>query len=132
MNSLVLQNKPPIATEGIRSVNLSSEEAEMERRSRFSFAAIDMLKVDPVSKLIFLQEPIIEKRYAQILKVLEESIAFLEGELRKRGIVTEIGLAKLKKEALADTSDLEPINIKSWFPENYNDGDKNKIIHYPQ
>lgn len=123
MNALVYQNKPVVARDGIRSVNLSDEESEMERRSRFSFAAIDMLKVDPVSKLIFLQEPVIEKRYAQILKVLEESIAFLEGELRKRGIVTEVGLAKLKQEALADTSDLEPMNMKSWFPDNYKDGD---------
>jgi len=57
--------------------------------------------------------------------VLEESIAFLEGELRKRGIVTEVGLTKLKEEALADMSDLEPLNMKSWFPENYSDGDWN-------
>ena len=157
MNTLVLQNRPALARDGVRPVSLTSEETEMERRSRFSFAAIDMLKVDPVSKLIFLQEPIIEKRYAHILRVraimwvcvgvcpppasfafalfcphfgtstqvLEESIAFLEGELRKRGIVTEVGLTKLKEEALADMSDLEPLNMKSWFPENYSDGDWN-------
>ena len=42
----------------------------MARRSKFSFTAIDMLKVDPVSKLLFLQEPIIEKRFSNVLKVL--------------------------------------------------------------
>jgi hypothetical protein len=41
----------------------------MARRSKFSFTAIDMLKVDPVSKLLFLQEPIIEKRFSNVLKV---------------------------------------------------------------
>ena len=69
MNTLVLQNRPALARDGVRPVSLTSEETEMDRRSRFSFAAIDMLKVDPVSKLIFLQEPIIEKRYAHILRV---------------------------------------------------------------
>lgn len=48
---------------------MQSEEEDMTRRSKFSFTAIDMLKVDPVSKLLFLQEPIIEKRFSNVLKV---------------------------------------------------------------
>jgi hypothetical protein len=48
---------------------MQSEEEDMARRSKFSFTAIDMLKVDPVSKLLFLQEPIIEKRFSNVLKV---------------------------------------------------------------
>ena len=79
---------------------------------------MDMLKTDPVTKLVFLQEPQIEKRYASMLKVLEESTTFLEGELRKRGVVTEQGLAKLRTNALADTSDLVP-PVGGSAPENF-------------
>jgi ATP-dependent protease La (LON) substrate-binding domain len=122
MNNLVIRNKPTIPIPGMRSVQFTTPESEIERRSRFSFAAIDMLKVDPVSKLIFLQEPIIERRFGQVLKVLEESITFLEGELRKRGIVTDVGMEKLKREALADMSDLDPVTMKSWVPDNYENG----------
>jgi hypothetical protein len=69
---------------------------------------MDMLKTDPVTKLLFLQEPILEKRYKNMLKVLEESTAFLEGELRKRGVVTDTGLSKLREDVLGDLSDLSP------------------------
>lgn len=55
-------------------------------------------------------------------QVLDESIAFLEGELLKRGVITEEGVRKLKKEALEDMSDLDNSNIKSWAPENYLNG----------
>ena len=44
-------------------ISMQNEEEDMQRRSKFSFTAIDMLKVDPVSKLLFLQEPIIERRF---------------------------------------------------------------------
>ena len=49
---------------------MHTKEEDMVRRSKFSFTAIDMLKVDPVSKLLFLQEPIIEKRFSNVLKVI--------------------------------------------------------------
>lgn len=48
---------------------MQNEDEDMQRRSKFSFTAIDMLKVDPVSKLLFLQEPIIERRFSNVLKV---------------------------------------------------------------
>lgn len=51
------------------SSSMQNKEEDMARRSKFSFTAIDMLKVDPVSKLLFLQEPIIEKRFSNVLKV---------------------------------------------------------------
>ena len=54
--------------------------------------------------------------------MLDESIAFLEGELLKRGVITEEGVRKLKKEALEDMSDLDYINTKSLVPENYQNG----------
>ena len=55
-------------------------------------------------------------------KVLDESIAFLEGELLKRGVITEEGVRKLKKEALEDMSDLDNSNLKTGIPENYSNG----------
>ena len=52
-----------------RVVSVETLSREIKRRSSFSFAVMDMLKTDPVTKLIFLQEPVIEKRNARILKV---------------------------------------------------------------
>jgi hypothetical protein len=96
MNTAVLQHRPQLQYPGIRSVrlvfefeidfhysiyifspfsyidylnSLKTEDEEMTRRSKFSFTSIDMLKVDPVSKLLFLQEPIIERRFSAVLKV---------------------------------------------------------------
>lgn len=56
---------------------MQNKEEDMARRSKFSFTAIDMLKVDPVSKLLFLQEPIIEKRFSNVLKVRPAESALL-------------------------------------------------------
>jgi hypothetical protein len=119
MNENVLKYRPPVSfNDEVRNVVLPGEGSELDRRSKFSFATMDMLKTDPITKLLFLQESLIEKRYGNMMRVLEESTAFLEGELRKRGVVTEQGLAKLKENALSDTSDLAPVQ-SNWFPENY-------------
>jgi ATP-dependent Lon protease len=108
MNQSVLKYRPPLSTSGVRLVQLPGSDTELQRRSKFSFATMDMLKTDPVTKLLFLQEPVLERRYKNMLRVLEESTAFLEGELRKRGVVTDVGIAKLREEALNDLSDLAP------------------------
>ena len=55
-----------------RLISLESRKRELKRRSTFSFAVMDMLKTDPVTKLLFLQEPVIEKRNTRILKVSVE------------------------------------------------------------
>ena len=57
--------------------SMHTKEEDMVRRSKFSFTAIDMLKVDPVSKLLFLQEPIIEKRFSNVLKVILNCCAYI-------------------------------------------------------
>lgn len=113
MNPAVVQFRPVVKNSGIRYVSTDDVRAETVRRSSFSFATMDMLKTDPVTKILFLQEPVLEKRYAIMLKVLEESTAFLEGELRKRGIVTESGLRDLKDTILQDTSDLDAVSSAS-------------------
>ena len=108
LNHNVLKNRPPTRTPGSRIVKLPGAETELQRRSKFSFAVMDMLKTDPVTKVLFLQETVVEKRYTNMLKVLADSTSFLEGELRKRGVITESGLAKMREEAVADLSDLTP------------------------
>ena len=68
MNEVVLRHRPPVPSEEVRTVVLPGADSELERRSKFSFATMDMLKTDPVTKLLFLQEPQIEKRYTKMLK----------------------------------------------------------------
>ena len=58
--------------------SMQNKDEDMQRRSKFSFTAIDMLKVDPVSKLLFLQEPIIEKRFSNVLKVLFMNLILID------------------------------------------------------
>ena len=125
INEQVLKNRPLIEPESdIRYVSLPTSKSELVRRSHFSFAAMDMLKTDAVTKLLFLQEPVIEKRYATMLKVLEESTAFLEGEIRKRGVLSETGLADLREENESDLSDLvAAVPPSNWVPKNFVDGE---------
>jgi len=117
MNEAVARYRPPAQLPGIRTVKLLDEKAELDRRSKFSLAVIGMLKTDPATKLVFLQEPVLEKRFSKILKVLQESTSFLESELKKRGLIDKDGQVRLKAEALLDNSDLESVpSAASWAP----------------
>jgi len=128
INDIVLDYRPIREVAGKRDVSLVDYQSELERRSKFSFAVIGMLKTDPATKLVFLQEPILEKRYGKILKVLQESTTFLEGELKKRGVLgdSKESLMRLRSEALSDQSDIEDIlnaansSPNNWVPKNYN------------
>ncbi len=132
MNEGVLKYRPPLIYNDnvennnhnnvIRNISMEDETEQMQRRSSFSFATMDMLKTDPVTKVLFLQEPVLEKRYKTILEVLKESTAFLEGELCKRGIASNSGLKTLRKSLLSDMSDLDH-PASAWVAGNYNDGD---------
>ena len=123
MNELVLKYRPPTPESGVRPVSLEDEQMEIDRRSKFSFAVIGMLKTDPTTKLLFLQEPILERRYSKILKVLQDSIAYLEGELKKRGIVSEDSMQSIRESSLLDTSDLEGAAPSAWVLNNFVDGE---------
>jgi len=128
INDIVLDYRPIREVAGKRDVSLVDYQSELARRSKFSFAVIGMLKTDPATKLVFLQEPILEKRYGKILKVLQESTTFLEGELKKRGVLgdSKESLMRLRSEALSDQSDIEDIlnaansSPNNWVPKNYN------------
>ena len=50
-------------------MSTESEKAELQRRYRFSFAAMEMLKTDAAVRLAFIQEAAIEKRLKKMVKV---------------------------------------------------------------
>lgn len=82
MNEAVLRYRPIVslpANQAPRLVSIEDEATEKERKSKFSFGAMGMLKVDPVTKLLLIQQPVIEKRHAILLKVLR-LLSFYETE----------------------------------------------------
>eukprot|EP00607_Mallomonas_marina_P000970 CAMPEP_0182440134 /NCGR_PEP_ID=MMETSP1167-20130531/86862_1 /TAXON_ID=2988 /ORGANISM="Mallomonas Sp, Strain CCMP3275" /LENGTH=315 /DNA_ID=CAMNT_0024634001 /DNA_START=221 /DNA_END=1168 /DNA_ORIENTATION=- len=121
--SAILENRPPMRLQGVRNIVLGSEETELKRRSRFSYAILDMLQIKPSVKLMLLQEPVIEKRYLRLLKVLEKGSENLKQELRTRGVLTELGIRSLREDILSDTSYVTQLEVtsKNIIPENYVD-----------
>lgn len=119
----ILQNRPSLKKSGIRSVKIADPKLELERRTRFSFAILDILQIKPSTKLMLLQEPVIEKRYRRVISVLESGSEYLKQELRNRGVLTEQGIMELRKDILADTGDIESIPESAWVPENYRNGE---------
>ena len=116
LNELVVKNRPIVPSLVKRNVELESMERSLRRRSQFSFAVMDMLKTDPVTKLCFLQEPVIERRNARILKVLQDSTSYLESEVLKRGVMREERLKDLRKEIMEENLDLIAFPLSSWVP----------------
>lgn len=142
MNESALKYQPDMIPNTIRSVSLPGDVTDLQRHSKFSFGTMEMLKTDPQTKLFFIQEPILEKRYSKMLKViiksmfiifsyfllhvqiLQESTSFLEDELIKRGIYNENTIKSVRSNVLEDTSDLEnPSSPSNWMPQNFIDGD---------
>lgn len=70
INDAVLRNRPLLNSDDeVRMVDLPRKDDETTRRSKFSFANMDMLKTDPATKLVLLQEPVLENRYRKMLEV---------------------------------------------------------------
>eukprot|EP01035_Chromulina_nebulosa_P016902 gene16902-22391_t len=100
------------------------ESLEKKKHSRFSFGTMEMLKTDAPTKLVFIQEPVIERRLTKMLKILDESTSFLESELIKRGTYSDESIKSLRSKCLSDTSDLElSANPNNNSPSNFIDGD---------
>lgn len=122
----IMQSRPKTTIEGIRSIELETDEAIMQRRSEFSFAVMDMLQITPPTKLMLLQEHILEKRLLKIIKILENGGDYLRTEVLKKGLLNEEGIEKLKEEILTNTEDIETLSteseITSWQPENFVEG----------
>jgi hypothetical protein len=57
-------------------VSVQSQQDQLETRTKFSWAIMDMLKTDPVTKILFLQDYLVEKRYKLVLKVRYYIIVF--------------------------------------------------------
>ena len=123
LNPNLLYNRPPLIKEGIRNVIVTDESIELERRSKFSFAVMDMLQISPATKISLLQEHVIEKRYARFLKILDKGSSFLRDELRNKGVLTDKGIKKLCDEVVHDNAILNDTpNKQNWVPENYVNG----------
>jgi Lon protease-like protein len=118
----ILENRPLVETAGKRLVNMADPEADMARRTRFSFAVMDMLQISSATKLLLLQDHVLEKRYAKFRRVLDKGSAYLRKELVDKGVLTAEGLDELRREVAGDVSDLETTMSANWIPENYVDG----------
>ncbi len=118
----ILENHPSMVIPGTRLVTMADPQADIERRTRFSFAIMDMLQISSATKLLLLQDHVLEKRYAKFRLVLDKGSSYLRKELVDKGIVTEDGLNQLRQDVIHDTSDLETVPRSSWVPENFVDG----------
>ena len=127
MNEAFLKFRPVIPSKNQRNIILDDLHSEIEKKSKFSYGAMGMLKTDAITKLLFLQQPILERRYSAMLKVLEESTAFLEGELRKKGMYSDTGLQELRASLSHDFTDIIPFKASSWYPYNFKDGEWKQV-----
>ena len=51
----ILEYRPPTKMDSVRLVRMTDEASELDRKSKFSFAIMDMLQITPATKLMFLQ-----------------------------------------------------------------------------
>ena len=86
----ILANRPTMALPGVRSVKMIDEKSEMERRTRFSMAVLDMLQISSTVKLSLLQEHVLERRLTKFLKILRNGGTYLAEELAKKGLGGEV------------------------------------------
>merc|ERR1711907_160936 len=119
LSNLILENMPSLQIPGVRCVNVYDESKEMIRRTKFTFAIIDMLQISSATKLLLLQDHVLERRYARFSKVLDRGSAYLKKELQDKGILSNHDLENFKQEIIMDMSDLNVVTPRSWIPENY-------------
>lgn len=122
MNSSIMKYRPTIAPTDMRSIQLSSPEAELERRSKFSFAVMEMLQISPSTKLLLLQEHVLERRFGRFLSVLERGGEFLKSELLNKGLMTEGQIEEVRDQIVRRSSDADLVQTGNWVPENYSNG----------
>jgi hypothetical protein len=122
MNSSILKYRPMMTPTGIRSIQLASSEAEIERSSKFSFAVAEMLQVSPSTRLLLLQETRLEKRFSRFLNVLEHGGEFLRSELLKKGLMTEEEILAVRNQVAERASDVDFASPGSGVSEDYMNG----------
>jgi ATP-dependent Lon protease len=69
LNEDVLRFRPLYTEPGVRRVRTVPTRTIVNKLSGFSYAAMELLRTEPVTKLAFLQEPIIEKRLWKMIEV---------------------------------------------------------------
>lgn len=83
LSDLVYKNRPYHAIFDTREVRDTSSptsdasETSLLRQSLFSYGAMNLLKTDAITKLLFLQESILDKRYKRISKVCDRFLLSL-------------------------------------------------------
>lgn len=122
----ILKYKPTPKAEGVRSISLNSLEQDLERMSHFSFSVMEMLQINPPTKLMLLQELIIEKRFIKIMKILEKGGTYLKSEILKRNLMTESELRNVEYKIMSSKFESDPSldtdDSQNWSPENFVDG----------
>lgn len=124
LSANLVKYRPPSVTSGIRSVRIMDEASELDRRSKFSFAVTEMLSIAAPTKLVLMQDHLIEKRFARSLRILERGCEFMKNEIQKKNLMTAEGLERLQRDLLMDNADVEEIITpsSSWQPENFVNG----------
>lgn len=114
ISNAVLQNRPIMSLPGIRTIRFGDDENDMVRRSKFSYAVLDMLQSQPPMKLSLLQEHVTEKRYLKFLNILDKGGSYLKDELRSKGLLTSSeDIMDIKINASID-QDFDVVPQASW------------------
>lgn len=74
----ILEYRPPTRMDDVRLVRMTDEASELDRKSKFSFAVMDMLQITPATKLMFLQVSVIP-----VNLILSMFQLFLQRQIRK-------------------------------------------------
>eukprot|EP01040_Poterioochromonas_malhamensis_P003857 gene3857-4120_t len=105
-------------------------DSEVEKLTKFSFHVLSLLKIDLTTKLKCLQIFHIERRLLKISEILKNTIAFSEGELLRKNLLTKAQIEELKLELVDDCFNWQSwanfsntSKLQKWLPENYIDGD---------
>ena len=106
LNQLITQFKPQ-SPSNTRVVRLTTDKEELDRRSKLSFAMMDVLQISQAVKLSLLQEHVIEKRLMRIQKLLMKGGAYLTDTLKSKGVVTDEGLRQIRAEVIAEVETVE-------------------------
>jgi hypothetical protein len=111
----ILQNRPLIQTPGVRSIKMVDDSADMQRRTRFSMAVLDMLQISSTAKLALMQEHVLERRLSRFLKILQNGGRYLKDELVKKGLEkeksSEMGGMISKRSMLDGTVGAEELSL---------------------
>ena len=129
LNQLITQFKPQ-SPSNARLVRLTTDKEELDRRSKLSFAMLDVLQISQAVKLSLLQEHVIEKRLLRIQKLLKKGGAYLTDTLKSKGVVTDEGLRQIWAEVVAEVATSEGSGSAGTVSENF-DAVENKWVQMP-